>query len=314
MRARVLWARTPEEEKQARLDTVLKMTGLWDEAAALLSDIQNDGYKISFDSNLYTQKNGYLTQASIDLEDKTITLSPFTDDGTLVVSLLHECRHYWQEKNWGAKLPQLREMHPDRVRDHIFVRRVLEADAQAFASLGVYVLNIFSEGAEIVFNKINAQPLDGDQEIPAEVKLKARKALNEYLIDKTSPAEMQERMKAAFFRNLKYYDNYDAQSLRAHHVTWIAPLEEAQERTPPDFKALRGLLRAGTRDTAPSYMDGVTDKELAIAVLEHITPDTRRTMKLMDRFRAAGAKGQKPDTEKQKHLQQQIKSRLTPSL
>jgi hypothetical protein len=305
---RLRWALTPQHKKQARLQDMLETLEMWDEAAALLAAIREDGYTISFNSSLYP-KNGYHVRASISSVHKKVWLTPFVPNSQLGPPMLHELRHYWQEKTLGKKICDLSEMC-DRARDHVFVRRVLEADAQAFAMLGVYTFQKMGEGIKIFTTTIADLLKQNNTSVPTpEMLWEAQLKMNEHSQGDDAKARARQAMKEAFMENLKFYDEYDIKSLFLHHCDWIEQLHPVEKRPAPDFSALRGLLRAGTLDSDPSYLADMSDKELALAVVQHINPKNRRTMKLMDRFQAADAKGLLAERQKEA-LQTQICARI----
>lgn len=127
------------EQDRARIEKLLEWIAVTPSGKDLVEFVRNTKLRIAFDESLY---NG---AAAFSPAPRCIRLSPYASEEHLAISLCHELRHAWQERE-GLVLKSAKH-----VFDYLVNTRFAEADAFSFASQMAYELE--RAHPRLAFNK-----------------------------------------------------------------------------------------------------------------------------------------------------------------
>jgi hypothetical protein len=288
---RLTWALTPASRKQKMLDHTLAFLGAYHETRELLKLAKAEGINIGWAPKLI----GSDTLGQVVRNKKTrqahIEVAPTKNASGLASTLIHELRHVWQDKTMGSFFDT--NCDAGSAERSVLYTRVREADAFAFTNAMVQHINYhgniildIQKAAEDFLTKSGKDDITDDElaKISAEVKAKPR----------PKPPDAKAEMARVFTAMLKGLDDYDDKAMRRYYVLYAHPLLDPQPHTPGetvDVAKLRTILKTGLKPTAPDYMADLDDAALVDTVMSGVAPKIRESLKLMDAFEAAAAKG-----------------------
>lgn len=292
---RLRWQLTPERKKQKLLEDACALLRFWPETAGLLDLAKQQGVGIRFDETLSdTETDGYFHRNRTTGEC-FIALKASTEPRDIAIPLIHELRHLWQDKELGLTPATSGLGEPD-ARTALILTRVKEADAFAFTNLMISRINHAQQ------DFIEAQKLE--QKLLQESGLTAlsplqQEQIDDFLAQKISSRIDAEKNKiaAAFLRELDTLDSYDRIALSEYHRRYIAdaypPLAHLTEKDGHviTLSDIRRLLKAGTMEMMPLYVDDSGDSAFAKTVLSGVRPAVIETVDLVDAFEKAAARG-----------------------
>lgn len=302
---RLQWALKSKKEKQALLDSVFELIGYSGEAQKLLDLARADGVEICFDTSLTGSRVGGFFSPSAS----KIKMCPFTPEGEISTAiimaphLVHELRHYWQYKNLGLTPENF--YHPERnLRTAFLLSRVFEADAFAFQHAFIGNINeIYSKIKEADKKILEAQEkgLSPDERDVLDKELKKLRPSRQ--TDATYLAE--EFIKIV--KDKRISDAYDPKKAIYLYEAQISGFDEVKNVPELTISDIKKVLKAGTAENAPGYLDNLTDREFERLILGHAHREAFHAVRLMEKFKLAAADN---DNEKAKILHTQVRKKI----
>ena len=297
--ARLKWSLASEKKKQKLLDEACDFLRIWPETNALLEMAKTNGIGIRFDSTLDGTDTDGVFHRNRATGECFIGLRPCLKPDEIAIPLIHELRHFWQEKQLGLT-PETGALSETNVQMALVVTRVKEADAFAFTNLMISRINNamqdFKDAQALerkLLSETNAPQLSPAQQEQVDDFLAARMSAR-------LPAETK-KMADDFVRELGDLDSYDRIAIGDYFRRYISPtgpgLKHLTAKDGPvvDISGLRRILHAGS-ENMPAYMDAQDDKALVETVLSGAKPGIRDVASLIDAFETAARKGAPQET------------------
>ena len=301
-REKIRWLLTPRAKKQQLLQAALEKLDYCAETRILRDAALKEGVVFRFDSSLIGTKTSALYESRKD--KKQILLNPVRLPEDFVMSLAHELRHYWQEKQIKKHDLDEKNIHVDPRLGH-FYNRIIEADAYAFQHLAATKISENLKALCAVSDRLARAKEQGRLQQELAVISREKPAMNE--TEKTKTLLREAFFKALEDKGFTGYDRITARKLHAFHSSPSLPANFLEGRTPPALAQLRVILKAGIDDDT-GYFDGLSDRELYLRVMRTAHPSIRKTVGLIDCFRQAKARGL--DEEKLEDLRDTIRWRV----
>lgn len=255
-------------EKPALMLAALEVLSCDPQAQKLLELAQADHVEIHFDARL-KDRGAY----GFDYCGRPeIKICPHDGDGKarsaleIAQTLVHELRHHWQYKELGITSKNLTYINKTP-RMAFFLNRVVEADAMAFQRR----FRGIAEG---------------------EVQAKETDSLSKWF------TEAIENNAMALDYDLKNAVHIDAVINRyTYYKTKKTPFDKNKSAPELTISSLRGLLRAGTEEDAPPYLDTLSDRQFETLVLGNALRPAFHAVRLMEKFRDALGRKDKKEME-----------------
>lgn len=290
------WRLTSPARKKQALEAALRSASFVPETRAMIEDARGGGVEFCFDPKLLFSKAYALYRHDGKKNVRKIVLCPPCGNPALTdLALAHELRHmaqYLALKDILGKEKTARTFSP---RGHLLLNRLLEADAYAYCDFELLRAGHIMEDMKAAQIRAAEKFISGTPEY-----VSARRAAFQQRLAARPAADYAAALKKGFLdmlpAKLAVYDKAALRESNAFHTC----------RDANAAPVCRALPFAEVRRALPlSYLDGISDRALEIALLRPVKPQIRKTVRLMEKFIAA-AKDGRHDAD----LQRQILSRV----
>jgi hypothetical protein len=298
------WFCTTSAEKQARLDKIIGRLAYFPAVMALYEDAKADGVTFKFSDGKDAEINGAYLKFFRN-NKREITLNPFIDDEKLQYTLIHELRHYAQDKAMGFKA----EVALHCPTTSLIYTRLIEADAFAYEHTQAILLNYDIKVIKAITQNTprNTPPQD----------LNRHMALIQLAYEAKNPRPDEATlMKEYFLKYLKSLSSYDARNIRQYHLLKTHPsflpiTEQGVKITPLTLSEMREAIKLKLDEQRwIDYLAEMSNAELTKLIVGEIKPEILKTAKLIRAFEKAAARkpfGYWQSRKKRKAIHAQVK-------